>query len=115
VTTTTAYRAQTDRTIKTWHLGTAERGARCACGVTLMAPDDTRAFALKVPAAERQYETSGDLARVTCGACKRTREYAAATSAATPATPVPGAARPSRRGRRPATGDPRADRAAAQP
>jgi hypothetical protein len=76
-----AYRAQTDPTIKTWHLGAAERGAACFCGVRLIEPDDTRAFALRVPAEKRNYETSPDVARVTCGSCKRTREYAKATGA----------------------------------
>jgi hypothetical protein len=79
--TTTTYRAQTDATIKTWHLGAAERGAACCCGVRLLTPDDTRAFALKVPAERRQYETSDDLARVTCGSCKRTREWSRASGA----------------------------------
>ena len=114
-TTTYRYRAQTDPTIKTWHLGAAERDNVCFCGVRLMTPGDTRAFALKVPAEARTYETSDDLGEVTCGACKRSREYAKAT-----AVPLAGAAaergagqaeRPSRRRAR--TGDPRADRAAA--
>jgi hypothetical protein len=119
-TTTYRYRAQTDATIKTWHLGAAERGNVCFCGVRLMTPDDERKFALKVPAEARTYETSDDLAKVTCGACKRSREYAKATAAplagaAAGAGDDPGpdaaAGRPSRR--RAKTGDPRADRAAA--
>jgi hypothetical protein len=114
-TTTARYRAQTDPSIKTWHLGTEELGARCVCGCTLMTPDDTRAFALKVPAGKRDYQTDPDVAKVTCGSCKRNREYAKATAAdvAAPSRTVAEAAtaRPSRR--RKATGDPRADRAAA--
>jgi len=117
-TTTTAspsytYRAQTDPTIKTWHLGAAERGAVSFCGVRLIEPGDTRAFALKVPADERHMTTDADVSKVTCGACKRNREYAKATAA--PLAEAAGrgagqAARPSRR-RPAATGDPRADRA----
>jgi hypothetical protein len=114
-TTTFAYRAQTDPTIKTWHLGAAEREHVCFCGVKLLHPGDARKFAAKIPADQRGYETSDDLTRVSCGACKRNREYAKATAA-----PLDGAAaerdagqaaRPSRRRAR--TGDPRADRAAA--
>jgi hypothetical protein len=66
-TTTYDYRAQTDPTIKTWHLGAAERGAACFCGVRLLTPDDTRAFALKVPAEKRGYQTDPDVSKVTCG------------------------------------------------
>ncbi|HEY2691199.1 MAG TPA: hypothetical protein VGJ50_22380 [Streptosporangiaceae bacterium] len=114
-TTTYRYRAQTDATIRTWHLGAAERDNVCFCGVKLMTPDDERKFALKVPAEARTYETSDDLTRVTCGACKRSREYAKATAAdlAAPSRTVAEAEaeRPSRR--RKATGDPRADRTAA--
>jgi hypothetical protein len=112
VTTTTTYdyRAQTDPTIKTWHLGTAERGNVCLCGVKLMTPDDTRAFAAKVPADARHYETSADLALVTCKGCKRSYAKATAAPLAAP-SPKAGAARRPRR--RKATGDPRADRAAA--
>lgn len=84
-TTTYEYRAQTDPTIKTWHLGAVERGAACFCGVRLLTPDDERAFALKVPAEKRQYETSDDLARVTCGSCKRNREWSRANGAERPA------------------------------
>ena len=108
-TTTTAspsytYRAQTDPTIKTWHLGAAERGAVSFCGVRLIEPGDTRAFALKVPADERHMTTDADVSKVTCGACKRNREYAKATAA--PLAEAAGrAACPA------ATGDPRADRA----
>ena len=114
-TTTTTYRAQTDPTIKTWHLGAAERGAVSFCGVRLIEPDDTRAFALKVAEADRHYTTDLDVSKVTCGACKRSREYVKATAAdlAAPSRTVAEAeaARPSRRRAR--TGDPRADRAAA--
>jgi hypothetical protein len=129
-TTTARYRAQTDPSIKTWHLGTEELGARCVCGTRLMTPDDERAFALKVPAGKRDYQTDPDVAKVTCGSCRRNREYAKATAAEPGANPPPPepdlgrpgkpggnapppekAARPSRR--RKATGDPRADRAAA--
>jgi hypothetical protein len=90
VTTTYEYRAQTDPTIKTWHLGAVERGAACFCGVRLLTPDDERAFALKVPAEKRRYETSDDLARVTCGSCKRNREWKRASGVEAPAaTPTP--------------------------
>ena len=126
-TTTTAptYRAQTDPSTTRWHLGTAEAGARCVCGARLMTPEDTRAFALKVPADRRNYETSDDLTRVSCGGCKRTREYLTATAAplaeaaaerddegqTDEMSTVGQAARPSRRRART---DPRADRAAAE-
>ena len=33
-TTTARYRAQTDPSIKTWHLGTEELGAKCVCGTS---------------------------------------------------------------------------------
>jgi hypothetical protein len=85
-TTTYRYRAQTDATIKTWHLGAAERDNVCFCGTKLMTPDDTRAFALKVPAEKRKYETSDDLTRVTCGSCKRNRDWSRANGAERPAT-----------------------------
>jgi hypothetical protein len=102
VTTTTTnpeYRAQTDAATAAWHLGTADREARCVCGVKLMTPDDTRAFALKVPAAERGYQTDPDVSKVTCGSCKRNREYLMAAAAGTCSTePLKDeAARPSRR------------------
>jgi hypothetical protein len=114
-TTTYDYRAQTDPTIKTWHLGAVQRGAASFCGVRLIEPDDTRPVALRVPADRRNYTTDPDVSKVTCRACKRSREYAKAT-AADPAAPSrtvaeAEAARPSRRRAR--TGDPRADRAAA--
>ena len=110
-TTTARWRAQTDPSIKTWHLGTEELGARCVCGTKLIEPDDTRAFALKVPAEKRHYETSDDLERVTCGSCRKNRAFKNATGGAEGevADAPPTAARPSRRK---ATGDPRADRAA---
>jgi hypothetical protein len=112
-TTTYDYRVQTDPTIKTWHLGAVQRGAASFCGVKLIEPDDTRAFALRVPADRRNYTTDPDVSKVTCRACKRSREYAKATAgaAAEPDKQLNKAERPSRR--RKATGDPRADRAAA--
>ena len=148
-TTTARYRAQTDPSTKTWHLGTEELGAKCVCGCKLIEPDDTRPWALRVPAEKRDYQTDPDVAKVTCGSCKRNRAYATATAGdqvAKPPTPVEQAARPSRRRastrtatpaeagaglnestaaqllvdgvqararRRAKTGDPRADRAAA--
>ena len=54
------------------------------CGTKLIEPGDTRAFALKVPAEKRHYETDPDVAKVTCGSCKRNREYAKATGATAP-------------------------------
>ena len=46
-----------------------------------------------VPADARHYETDPDVAKVTCGSCKRNREYATATAATAPpvanATPGP--------------------------
>ena len=118
---TPEYRAQTDG--GKWHLGAVERGPLCFCGCLLMTPEDTRAFALKVPAEKRTYQTDPDVAKVTCGSCKRNREYAKATGSApngalaptgnTRAADAEEAARPSRRrGRRAVTGDPRADRTA---
>ena len=116
-TTTYDYRAQTDATIKTWHLGAAQRGAASFCGVRLIEPDDTRPVALRVPADRRNYTTDPDVSKVTCGACKRSRKYVKATAAdlAAPSRTVAEAeaARPSRRRAR--TGDPRADRAAVEP
>ena len=111
-TTTYDYRAQTDATIRTWHLGAAQRGAASFCGVRLIEPDDTRPVALRVPADRRSYTTDPDVSRVTCRGCKRSREYAKATAAPLAApSPEAGAARRPRR--RKATGDPRADRATA--
>jgi hypothetical protein len=139
-TTTYRYRAQTDPTIQTWHLGAEERGAASFCGVRLIEPGDTRAFALRVPADRRHMTTDADVSKVTCGACKRNREWAKATAAepeperagrpsrrrARTATPEAGAGLSehtaaqllvdgvqARARRRKATGDPRADRAAA--
>ena len=84
------YRAATDPSLTTWHLTTVERGHACFCGTKLITPEDTRKVALKLPVEKRNFEASEDLSRVTCGACKRTREYAAATSAATrPAETAP--------------------------
>lgn len=99
-TTTARYRAQTDPSTKTWHLGTEELGAKCVCGCKLIEPGDTRPWALRVPADARHYETDPDVAKVTCGSCKRNRAYATATAGdqvAKPPTPVEQAARPSRR------------------
>ena len=123
MTTTTpsfTYRAQTDASTKTWHLGSDEKGELCVCGVRLMTPADVRKFAQKYPSDERVYTTSADLGAVTCRACQRTREWTTATGVPRPAATSPetstiadAAARPSRRrGRRAVTGDPRADRAA---
>ena len=93
-TTTYDYRAQTDAATAAWHLGAAERGAACFCGVKLMTPDDSRAFALKVPVEKRGYQTDPDVSRVTCGSCKRNREYAKAVEAT-----AAGQAAPTRRRR----------------
>ena len=92
MTTTTptyTYRAQTDAGTKHWHLGAAETGAKCVCGTRLMTPDDTRAFALKLAADKRRYDTSDDLTLVSCGACMRGsawKEAATATGEAKPPT-----------------------------
>ena len=137
-TTNPEYRAQTDAATAAWHLGRSGKANVCVCGCKLMTPDDTRAFALKVPVEKRGYQTDPDVAKVTCGSCKRNGEYAKATAGdpgpqsrtvgeaeaghqvtkATEATAAdqqlikPGqAARPSRRRAR--TGDPSADRATA--
>ena len=80
-TTTARYRAQTDPSTKTWHLGTEELGAKCVCGTRLIEPDDTRAFALKVPAdkrglPDRPRRGQGDVREL-----QRNREYAKATAA----------------------------------
>ncbi len=96
MTTTTAtapeYRALTDPATKTWHLGSVERGELCYCGTRLMTPGDTRAFALKVPADARKFETSGDLSKVTCKACRRNRAWSQANgAAAAPLSPAPAA------------------------
>ena len=80
-TTTARYRAQTDPSTKTWHLGTEELGAKCVCGCKLIEPGDTRPWAMRVPADARHYETDPDVAKVTCGSCKRNRAYAKATAA----------------------------------
>jgi hypothetical protein len=86
--TTPSYRAQTDPTTKKWHLGSAERGTTSYCGVRLVDPGDTRPFALKVAEADRHIETSPELERVDCGACRRNREwkYAHGTARPEPAT-----------------------------
>jgi hypothetical protein len=99
-TRTPTYQAVTDPTIKTWHLGSAQRKNKAFCGVELIWPQDTRKVALKVERADRHHETSDDLSRITCGACKRSNEYKYATGAATrPAPAVPAAGRPSREAR----------------
>jgi hypothetical protein len=88
------YRAQTDAATKTWHLGAAEKDNVCFCGARLLVADDPRKVAARIPAGQRQYETSEDLTRVTCGGCRRHREWERATAAA----PAPAA----REARRPA-------------
>jgi hypothetical protein len=108
MTTTTPpadYRAGTDPTVKHWHLTSVERGNQCFCGAVLIWSGDTRKVALKVAEASRNYELSEDLTRVTCGACKRSREYAYATGAATRPEPVEPTVTPARRGGRRATGN----------
>ena len=50
------------------------------CGCKLMTPDDTRAFALKVPADARHYETSDELATRDVRELPRNREWATATA-----------------------------------
>ena len=93
MTTTTpnpTYVALTDAGTKHWHLGAIERAEVCYCGTRLMTPADTRKFALKVPAAERNYQTDTQLDCIDCGACKRNREYRYATGLETrPATTTP--------------------------
>jgi hypothetical protein len=99
-TRTPTYQAVTDPTIKTWHLGSAQRKNKAFCGVELIWPQDTRKVALKVERADRHHEVSDDLSKVTCGACKRSNEYKYATGTATrPAPAVPAAGRPSREAR----------------
>ena len=89
-TPTRTYRAQSDAATKTWHLGAVELDARCVCGTLLMTPGDTRKFALRLPEAERRYEVSDDLTRVTCGACRRNRAWGeASAAAAAPPAPAP--------------------------
>jgi hypothetical protein len=86
-TPTYTYRAQTDVATKNWHLGAEETGAKCFCGTVLMTPEDRRKFALKVAAAERGFQIDTALDCITCGACKRNREYKYATGLETrPAT-----------------------------
>ena len=92
-TATTTYRAQTDPTTKKWHLGSDERGTLSFCGVRLVDPTDTRAFALKVAEADRHIETSADLERVTCGACRRNHEWKYAHGTERPAPRAPRAPR----------------------
>lgn len=100
-TTTPTYVALTDAGTKHWHLGSVERGEVCYCGTRLMTPGDTRKFALKVPAAERGFQTDTALDCINCGACKRNREYGYATGATTRPATVPAP----RRGRTPSAGD----------
>src|SRR5215467_14930223 len=99
-TPTPTYQAITDPTIKTWHLGSAERKNKAFCGTMLIWPQDTRKVALKVERADRHHEVSDDLTKVTCGACKRNREWSYANGAERPAPPVPAAGRQSRAARR---------------
>jgi hypothetical protein len=91
--TTTAaptYQAITDPTIKTWHLGSAERQNKAFCGTVLIWPADTRKVAVKVAREDRHHEHSDDLTKVTCGACKRNREWGYATGATTRPAPTTG-------------------------
>ena len=102
MTTTTpsfTYRAQTDQATKHWHLGAAETGAKCVCGTLLMSADDTRAFALKLAADKRRYDTSDDLTKVSCGACMRGSAWGAAKAAPEAAPPATGQAKPPTRKR----------------
>jgi len=62
----------------------------CFCGARLLVAGDERKVAARIPADERQYETSGDLSKVTCGACRRNRAWSQATAAA-PLAPAPAA------------------------
>jgi len=82
------YVAITDASIKTWHLSTPDRTNVAFCGTKLMTPGDTRKFAAKWPSDERVYTTDPDVGKVTCGACKRNREYKYATGAATRPAPT---------------------------
>ena len=51
-----------------------------------------RKFAARIPADERQYETSGDLSKVTCKACRSNRAWSEANgTAAAPLAPAPAA------------------------
>ena len=94
-TTTLRYRAQTDPTIKTWHLGAARARRH-----VLLRREADRARTIpgrlrsSVPADRRHYTTDDDVSKVTCGGCKRSREYAKATAADRPrrAAPWPGRA-----------------------
>lgn len=91
--TTTAtpyhYVALTDPTVKRWHLGATELGTTAFCGVRLLEPTDAHALALKVPVADRHHETSPDLELVTCGLCKRNREWLYATGTPRPEGKAP--------------------------
>jgi hypothetical protein len=89
-TTTPTYQAVKDAAIKTWHLGSAERGHKTYCGVELMWPADPRRFSQKVALADRHHEVSEDLTRIACKACKRTREYGYATGTAERPAPTTG-------------------------
>jgi hypothetical protein len=114
VTTTTptppTYQAVKDAAIKTWHLGSAERGHKTYCGVDLMWPDDPRRFSQKVAREDRHHEVSEDLTRIACKACKRTREYGYATGTAE--RPAPTSGTTTRRRRAPAGTSGRASAAA---
>ncbi len=77
------YRAQTDKATKTWHLGAAEKDAVCFCGTRLLVAGDERKIAARIPADQRQYETSDDLSKVSCGACRRNRAWSQANGIAT--------------------------------
>lgn len=89
-TTTPTYQAVKDAAIKTWHLGSAERGHKTYCGVELMWPADPRRFSQKVALADRHHEVSEDLTLIGCKACKRTREYGYATGTAERPAPTTG-------------------------
>jgi hypothetical protein len=109
-TTTPTYQAVKDAAIKTWHLGSAERGHKTYCGVELMWPDDPRRFSQKVALADRHHEVSEDLTLIGCKACKRTREYGYATGTAERPAPTTGTT--TRRRRAPAGTSGRASAAA---
>lgn len=88
------YRAQTDKATKTWHLGAVEKDNVCFCGTRLLVAGDERKIAARIPADQRQYETSGDLSKVTCGACRRNHAWSQANAEAAGAAEAPPARRP---------------------